>query len=904
MPALFPPMPLSPLVGQRDDEDTEKRLPLKPIDKAIAQDANDPTEIDDDYEYVDQEDGSQIIRMRNADTSPEENDFYRNLAETLDEQHMNDTALDLIEKIEDDKKARKKRDDQQAEGLQRTGLGNDAPGGADFPGASRVVHPGLLSVNLDFAARTIKELYPANGPVRMHVRGKQTPAKTDRAKRKSEHMNFQFTYEIKEYRPELEQLLTQVPMGGSQYMWWWHDPEAGRHRCEFVPIDDVLIPFHATSFVLAGRKTRVLRLDELEFNARVRKGLYRDVDVPEPPQEPEPTKSETATRKIEGKEQLAQNIDGVRMLYEVYVLLDCPDDKESEKDRACPYIITIDDRTRKVLAWYRNWEENDEHFEAMEWGVEFAFIPWRGVYAIGLPHMMGTLSGAQTGSIRALLDSAHISNSPTALLKKGSKLTGQSQSINPTGVSEIDAGLNVDDIRAAVMPLPFNGPSPVLVSLLGYLDGQMGSLVRMSMDMTANDTNANTPVGTQISRVEQGLIVFSSIFARLHQSQQRCFEIVHRLNRMYLPEKVKFNDETIVLRKDYDHEVDVQPVSDPAIFSELQRYAQLAEIQKIMVVAPGQIDPRKYAKAALEQMKWPNPDDILVKVPEPKEQNAILENMQMMHGQPAVAYPLQDHLAHIQTHLSFFLNPAFGQLPVVAPRMIPQMLEHMTQHLGLWYVTEVYHTASEALGNDPSALLNHKDPMVRQNLDKLLAAASQHADVNATQTLQNIPPIIAQAVELLKKYQMPPPMDPSVVAQQGIQQQAADSTAKNQIAQQELARKQAKDQADAALAQQRLQSDDQRDAQRQQTDAQKEQQRLMADAARQAADAQRAAADRASQEQIAASRDAAGLERQDSVNETKIFTNSEDNRTAKEIVAVEIMTGEKSNLSTGTGINP
>lgn len=874
MARLNPPMPLSPLIGQQiSSEDEDESLPMKPIDKAIASDANDPTEIDDDYEYIDQEDGSQLVRLRNADTAPDENDFYQNLAEKFDFDYMNEVALDLLEKIEEDKKAREKRDKQQAEGIQRTGLGNDAPGGADFPGASRVVHPGLLAVNLDFSARTIKELYPSNGPVRMHVRGKQTPTKLDRAKRKAEHMNFQFTYEIKEYRPELEQLLTQVPMGGSQYMWWWHDSEAGRHRCEFVPIDDVYIPFHATSFVLAGRKTRVLRLDDVEFDARVRKGLYVDVDIPTPPQEPMASESEKATRKVEGKEETTQNIDGVRIVYETYALLYCEKDKKSQKDRACPYIVTIDERTKKVLGWYRNWEEDDEHFEAMDWGVEFPFIPWRGVYAIGLPQMMGTLSGAQTGSIRALLDSAHIQNSPTALLKKGSKLGGQSTSINPTGVSEIDAGLNVDDIRAAVMPLPFNGPSAVLVNLLGYLDQQMGNLVRMSLDMTANDTNANTPVGTQLSRVEQGLIVFSSIFARLHAAQQRCFEIVHRLNRMYLPEKVKFNDETIVLRKDYEHEVDVQPVSDPAIFSELQRYAQLAEIAKIIPL--GQVDPRKYTKAVLEQLKWPNPDDIMIKVPEPKEQNAILENMQMMHGQPVVAYPLQDHLAHIQTHLSFFLNPAFGQLPIVAPKMIPVMLEHMTQHLGLWYVTEVYHTASDALGDDPTGLLNHKDPMVRQKLDQLLAAASQHADVNATQTLQQIPPIIAQAVELLQKYQMPAPMDPSVVAQQDVKQRSESDAAKTQVAMGELERKKQKDALDA------------------QTRANEK-----------AADAAEAEKARNAQLQIAGNRDATSIEKQGMGDRTKIFTNTADNQTAKEIVAAEIESGEKSNLKTGTGINP
>ncbi len=339
-------------------------------------------------------DGSAVVNFEDIKGPPESEDFYENLAETFDPMMLERTAMRYLELIDKDKEARKQRDKQYEEGLKRTGLGNDAPGGAQFQGASRAVHPIMAEACVDFAARATKELFPPEGPTRTKILGEVSDEKTEVAERKRDYMNWQLTEQIEEFRDEQEQLLTQLPLGGSQFLKIWYDDKKRRPCVEFVPIDNILLPFAASNFYTAQRATEVQDITEWEMEQRIERGLYRDINLVRATMEPEETAAEKANNKIEGR-QYQDSSDGLRRVYHIYTYLSFDEDTYS-KGESAPYILMIDELENKVLGLYRNWEEEDETMEKLDWIVEFKFIPWRGAYAIGLPHLIGGLSAALT----------------------------------------------------------------------------------------------------------------------------------------------------------------------------------------------------------------------------------------------------------------------------------------------------------------------------------------------------------------------------------------------------------------------------------------------------------------------------------------------------------------------------
>ena len=835
-----------------------------------------PLEVDDTVEDTD--DGGAIVRFDDEDPAEANPDHFANLAEVLPDSILNDVATDLYDKVTRDKEARKKRDDQYEEGLRRTGLGDDAPGGAQFEGASRVVHPLLTEASVDFAARALKELLPPDGPVKTKIPGEVTQKKLDKAERKKRFMNWQLTEQMPEFRPELEQTITQVPLGGAQYLKLYWDPRLKRPRAMFVPIDDMYLPYAATSFETAERRTHVQYITELEYGRRVASGMYRDVDVV-PESFIDQTGPAKANDKIEGREQDAYNDDGLRTIFEIY----CHAEIEGDDDAPAPYVVTIDKHTRAVLSIYRNWDPEDERREELHWFVEFPFIPWRGAYPIGLPHMIGGLSGASTGALRALLDAAHISNSQTLLRMRSAGKGGQSITIDPAAINEIEAPLGMDDIRKAVMPLPYNQPSPVLMQLLGFLVEAGKGVVRTSFDKLG-EMGPNQPVGTTLALIEQGMTVFSSIHGRLHAAMGRALKILHRINATYLEESEVFDGtgEVMVRRTDFEGPLDVVPVSDPNIFSDVQRHAQVALIAQRAAAMPQLYDLRKVEEMILEQSKIPDAAKrLLIPKPEPERMNPVNENVAATMGRPVVALPDQDHAAHIKVHLDFLMSPVFGQNPALSPTFVPAIITHLRDHIALWYVNAVFSLTSEAAGVDISQLMDPKDPEVNQNLDRLLAVASDDVIAAGGQALAQLPPILQQAIQYVQSMQ-PRPTDPAQVQMQALQQRAQADAQRAQLEQQKLMLDQAENQREAQLDQIKMQERQMEG----QTELAREQMRAEADAAleaeRQAAEDRRKMAELTSREAI----------------------NTQDNDTALRISSAEILAGNRSNLSTGTGINP
>lgn len=779
------------------------------IEEAMAQDAEmDYYEEtlgleaqDVEEEIIELEDGSVIVNYTPKDGPKTNPEFYANLAEEFDEATLDKLATDYLEFIDVDKQAREQRDKQYEEGLRRTGLGKDAPGGATFDGASKVVHPVMAEACVDFAASTSRELLPPDGLVRSNVKGEADRLKEETADRKVTFLNWQLTEQVQEYRDEMEQLLTQLPLGGSQFLKWRWDEEQKRPTCEWVPIDNILLPYSTTNFYTSARVTEVQDITEDIFKQRVEQGIYRDIDSQYTSNAPltEQTQSEKANNKIEGKQEPSKNIDGLRRVYEITCFIRLDEDSETDGKRA-PYILTIDESSGKVLSLYRNWEANDEKLEKLDWYVEFKFIPWRGAYAIGLPHLIGGLSAALTGALRALLDAAHINNSQTLLKLKGGRIGGQSDRIEPTQVVEIEGAPGVDDVRKIAMAMPFNPPSSVLYQLLGWLTDAAKGVVTTAEEKIG-DANNNMPVGTAQALIEQGAKVFSSIHARLHRSQTKSLAIVSRLNHWYLQEMDNQSGTEIQVR-DFAYNSDVRPVSDPNIFSETQRLAQnQALLQMATSAPPGMFDVRAVYRRVLKQLKVPSVDEILPNPMGAKESNPALENVSMTMGRAAAAYPDQDHISHIKIHLEYAMNPAYGGNPVIGPTFAPLALEHIKQHLTLHYLQSMRSYVAQASGGRDELELHQEKPLTLES-QQALALASQMVGEDAQMTMQPyIQQIqqLTQQVQQAQQAQMENIMSSDPTAQVLLKTQMAETERKQQEAQMRMQMDQAKSQQEYEL---------------------------------------------------------------------------------------------------------
>jgi chaperonin GroES len=751
----------------------------------------------EDAEVEELPDGSAVVNLSDFNGPNENEDFYANLAETYDAFELSKVAMRYLQLIGKDKEARKERDKQYEEGLKRTGLGNDAPGGAQFQGASKVVHPIMAEACVDFASRAMKEMFPPDGPTRTKILGEVTEDKTETAERKRDYMNWQLTEQIEEFRDEQEQLLTQLPLGGSQFLKLWYDDSKRRPCAEFVPIDNILLPFAATNFYTAQRATEMQDITEWEFQQRIDRGLYRDVNLIRATMEPEQTAAEKANDKIEGK-QYQDGSDGLRRVYHIYTWLSLEEDSYSKGENA-PYILMIDEMENEVIGLYRNWEEGDATMTKLDWIVEFKFIPWRGAYAIGLPHLIGGLSAALTGALRALLDTAHINNSATMLKIKGAKISGQSQNVEVTQVTEIEGAPGVDDVRKIAMPMPFNPPSQVLYELLGWLTSAAKGVVTTAEEKIA-DVKTGTPVGTTQALIEQGAAVFSSIHARLHDSQARVLKILGRINRWYLDEQRRGDvvAELPIRRDDFKRNSDVVPVSDPHIFSETQRISQMQAVLQMAEKYPQIFDQRAVVARMLKQLKIPNVNELIPNAAKPEEMNAADENSAMALGRPAFAYPRQDHLAHIQAHLNFALDPNLGSNRLIAPKYVPQVLEHIKQHMMLWYTNQM---SQYVQGGTNMRFDKYENNKLVKQVDQAIALASDHVKLDTQDVFSGVLPALQQLsqtlMELQKSMQAPPPMDGE--AQAVLQASLAETQ-----------RRAARDQADTQIDTARLQAENAR----------------------------------------------------------------------------------------------
>lgn len=747
-------------------------------------------------EITDEEDLVDIALDEEPDTVEitieDDPEFSVNLVKILDIDVVDDISDDLQEKYEQDKESREKRDEQYNKGLRRAGLDEEAsPDGADFEGSSDVVHPMIAENCIDFAAREIKELIPANGPVKSKIVGDASSEKTELAQRKVDFLNLICT-EYSSYRSVFETMLSQLPLGGSQFIKFWHDEHLKRPMCEFVPIDRVFIPFSCNDFYTSDRVTVRVSLSSVEYWRRVNSGLYFDPELLDDDNDDvvassnrdsnTTSKTEQTNNVIEGKEKEdpKPESDSIDLL-EIYTYLMLDDDDLTDGEYA-PYIVTIKEDTGEMIAMYRNWRDGDEKRLKLDHLVMFDFIPWRGAYAIGLGQIIGSLSVAATGSLRALLDAAHINNIPTALAQKGMKMAGQTMDIQVGGITYIEGPSGYDgNIRDLIMPLPFNPPSQTLFSLLEWLTNAAGRLVKMP-DGGLESMGDRTPASTSLAMIEQNSMTQSSIHQRLHFAQAKCFKILCRLIADYF-DKDGYPDDVIedlkISREMFAKTDDLIPVSDPNIMTSTQRFAQIQMVTGLYEKFPQLINPQELVKRTLMLGQVADPELLMTIPNQISRSNAVAENTAVTLGSGVGAFPDQNQLAHMRVHASWLMNPAYGSNPLFQSNAMA-MSKHFMEHLAFFY-SQVYLTLGHEQGVE--SIIKSRNDTGEDDL--VLVDLTKSADAYITQTLAEFEPVLKLIT--------------------GIQQQQAKQQQQNDPAMAKVAAENAKIQAEVQIAQMQMQ---------------------------------------------------------------------------------------------------
>lgn len=689
---------------------------------------------------------------------PAADNHFENLADgALDDVELEELGLELSRLVEQDVEDRKERDEMYARGLERTGIGTDAPGGASFQGATKVTHPVLAEASVDCAARILRELLPATPWFVANLPDVEEPdpKAQQAAEKKASALDEICKNTVREFRAELEQLIGQEVLAGSQYFRVWPDRRLKRARCRFVPIDDVILPSSAASYATATRRTTREKVTAIELKRRVESGQYRDVELVAPSNPPSQTRPDEVVDRAQGVSAPVDNEDEVFTLYEVEVALQL----ESLGDETeMSYLVTYEETSSAVLSVYRNWDPDDPLGEPIIHAIEFPFLPWRGAYSIGLLHAIGGLAGAATGALRALLDSAHINNMATGVSLPGSGRSGESVNLRPTEIKTLGNNVASDDIRKVFMPMPFNPPSPVLFQLLGFVIEAAKGMVRATVE-GEEEGQANVPVGTTLARIDEGTVVFGSIHARQVRAFLEAGKLIGRVMSEVDPRRYG-------MLRDLS---DVAPAADPSVYTEAKRLGQIQAMQardlQLKSVGIQLYDTRKLEERFLRQLKVPNYQEILAKEKKPQRMDAVSENVAATMAQPVVAFPDQDHESHLKIHVPYI--DSIGKLPMVSPGLYPGMLEHLKQHVALWYAQVVYDVASRAAGRALEELTDQKDTQISVEVDRLMAMAAGRALTFINLKLQQlqVERVVGEMMKFLQAMQPQMAGDPALMAE-------------------------------------------------------------------------------------------------------------------------------------------
>ena len=633
-------------------------------------------------------DGNVLVGDPETEEQPQDSKFEENIALDLSEAVLNNTASELINFYETDRAGRQEWEQRYKDGLKTLDIdGNvvDDEENRAVRGLSQVVHPIIAEAATQFQARAIQELYPAGGPVRTIIVGEADDELEEQATRVKEYMNYQIVEEMPEFFPDLDKMLFHLPLVGQTFKKVWYDPSMDRLTARFVQAEDFVVSPDSTDLRTSPRYTQIIKLSRNDYNRFVKAGYYEPLG----PNEGGADIEESSTvESIEGISAFgAEQDDKTVVLLEMhtYYMFDGIDDADSSDIDAValPYVITMEQESQTVVSIRRNWHEDDENQEKREWFVEYKFLPGLGFYGFGLYHIIGGLGKVATGSLRALLDSAAFANMQGGFKLKG-RVPGGEMDIAPGEFIDLDAV--VDDVKKAIMPLPFKEPSGTLFQLLGFVVDAAQRFAAIA-DLNVGEANNNAPVGTTIALIEQGSRIFSAIHKRLHNSQAKEFRLMMELDSLHLPDEMKFASSgaaSVIYRADFDDRLDVIPVSDPNVFSSTQRIAQAQAVLQMAQSAPELHDMYEAYKRMYEALRIQGIEEVLKEPNEAARIDPVDENVSVLIGKPIRAFPDQNHEAHIAVHLQFMNDPSLAGNPA-AQQLVPVLISHIAEHVALLY---------------------------------------------------------------------------------------------------------------------------------------------------------------------------------------------------------------------------
>ena len=630
-------------------------------------------------EVNEQEDGSVEIDFDPKAVSPEGGDeHYVNLAEFLPENVLDEIGSDLSAKYQDYQMGRKEWERSYTQGLDLLGFKYDMRT-EPFQGASGATHPVLAEAVTQFQALAYKELLPADGPVRTQVIGAPNEEKTKQAERVKDFMNYELMEKMKDYEPDFDQMLFYLPLAGSAFKKTYYDELSKKAVSKFVPADDLIVPYTATSLDDAEAIIHRVKVSKNELKKQQVAGFYVDIDLGSPRQVEDDV--EKKERELEGQKKTQD--DDVYTLLECHVNLDIEGfedvDEEGEPSGIkIPYIVTVDEATRNVLSIRRNYEIGDPTKTKIPYFTHFKFLPGLGFYGFGLIHMIGGLSRTATAALRQLLDAGTLSNLTAGFKMGGIRIRDDAQSIQPGEFRDVDApGGNLKD---SFMMLPFKEPSATLLNLMGIVVNA-GQRFASIADLQVGDGNQQAAVGTTVALLERGSRTMSAIHKRIYSSLKNEFKLLARVFKLYLPPEYPYDvvgGQRFIKQMDFDDRVDILPVADPNIFSQTQRIS-LAQTELQLAQSNPQMHNMYQAyRHMYEALGVKNIDTILMKPQPPAPMDPALENIMALSGKPFNAFPGQDHRAHMTSHLNFMATNMAQNNPMIMAAMEKNIMEHIS----------------------------------------------------------------------------------------------------------------------------------------------------------------------------------------------------------------------------------
>jgi len=653
--------------------------------------AEEPTEIEIEIEDPESVsigvDGMPILKIEKDE---DEDEFNANLAEELDSGALAQLAGDLTGDFDEDISARKDWIQTYVDGLELLGMKIEERA-EPWEGACGVYHPLLSEALVKFQSETIMETFPAQGPVKTQLIGKETPEKKDAAARVQQDMNYQLLEKMPEYRPEHERMLWGLGLAGNAFKKIYYDPSLERQVAMFIPAEDIVVPYGASSLESAERVTHVMRKTENELRRLQVAGFYRDIDLGSPE-----NNLDEVEKKIAEKMGFKATSDDRYKILEMHVDLDLPGFEHKDEDGeptgiALPYVVTLEKGTQEILAIRRNWNPDDETHQKRQHFVHYGYVPGFGFYCFGLIHLVGAFAKSGTSLIRQLVDAGTLSNLPGGFKARGLRVKGDDTPIAPGEFRDVDVPSGT--IKDNLMPLPYKEPSQVLYSLLGTIVEE-GRRFASAGDMKVSDMSANAPVGTTLAILERTLKTMSAVQARIHYSMRQEFKLLKAIIRDYTPESYPYEPEEgdrSAKQSDYD-QVDVIPVSDPNAATMAQKIVQYQAVLQLAQGAPQIYDMPQLHRQMLDVLGIKNAQKLIPLQDDMKPVDPVSENMAAITNKPLKAFIYQDHQAHITTHVAFMQDPKIAAMIGQSPNgqaLMASLQAHIAEHLGFAYRRQV-----------------------------------------------------------------------------------------------------------------------------------------------------------------------------------------------------------------------